>query len=214
VVLNFPSFDTSYNKVQPNSVIIQPDQKILIGVAGEDSYGYYYGTNVSYFAMARLNSDGTPDTTFGTSGMVENDLGVARALFMQPDGHIVQVGFSDSNNVSKIILARFTSGLSSGPVDSCRYPSFPFSEIPVGLLSVYPNPTNGIINLLVSVTEQQSLNVQVYDMLGKPVMTSSSEVNPGLTYNSYGIGSLPQGNYVMRIQLGSQTYTKKLVKIE
>jgi uncharacterized delta-60 repeat protein len=211
VEVNFPSKEPSYNWVQINSLIIQPDDKILIGGAGADN-DYFDSYDINYFAVGRFNSDGTPDQSFGINGIVENNFGSATAMTMQADGKIIQVGNTASD--SNIVLARYTSGLSNGPISNCQYPSFPFSEIPIGLFSVYPNPTSGNMTMQVSVTEQQNLNVQIYDTLGKPAMTISDEVNPGLSYYTYGVASLPTGNYIMKIQIGSQTYIKKLVKTE
>jgi len=78
------------------SAAIQPDGKIV--VAGES------GGDV---ALARLNADGTPDTSFDTDGRVTTDFagGVDRAyrLALQPDGKILLVGEASGN----VALARY-----------------------------------------------------------------------------------------------------------
>jgi uncharacterized delta-60 repeat protein len=79
------------------AVLVQPDGKLVL--AG------YGGTD---FAVARLNPDGSSDTSFDDDGMSGadfggNDFGYAAAL--QPDGKIVVAGQTDVNN--DIAVARF-----------------------------------------------------------------------------------------------------------
>ena len=77
------------NSDEIQAVAIDADGKIL--VAG--STGQYI---INDFAVARYNADGTPDTTFGTDGVVVTDSGVgedvARAIALQPDGKILVAG--------------------------------------------------------------------------------------------------------------------------
>jgi uncharacterized delta-60 repeat protein len=77
------------NSDEIHAVAIDGDGKIL--VAG--STGQYI---INDFAVARYNADGTPDTTFGTNGVVVTDSGVgedvARAMALQPDGKILVAG--------------------------------------------------------------------------------------------------------------------------
>jgi len=73
------------------AVVVQPDGKILIA-GGAQQY-----PNNGYMALARYNSDGTPDVTFGAGGkvafLVDDYIEVA-ALALQADGKIVAVGCS------------------------------------------------------------------------------------------------------------------------
>ncbi|MFK7821906.1 MAG: Calx-beta domain-containing protein [Planctomycetaceae bacterium] len=69
----------------PKTVAIQRDGKIV--VAGEDG---------SDFALARLNADGSLDTTFGNDGLVTRDFGgrfdEVKSVFALPDGRILAAG--------------------------------------------------------------------------------------------------------------------------
>jgi uncharacterized delta-60 repeat protein len=98
---------------QANSVAVQSDGKIV--VAGFAATGALLNANGD-FALARYNSDGTLDTSFGTDGMVTTDLGskteLGRAVLIQPgDGKIVVAGTVDNN----VVLARYTR---DGEVDT------------------------------------------------------------------------------------------------
>jgi uncharacterized delta-60 repeat protein len=89
------------------SVVIQADGKILVG----GSAGIGEGTD---FALARYDSAGAIDPTFGDGGLVTTDFGgvvdFGRALTIQTDGRIVLAGYSvDQESNSNFALARYTS---------------------------------------------------------------------------------------------------------
>ncbi len=70
-------------------VAVQPDGKIVVA-------GQRYSAGFNDAAVVRYNSDGSPDSSFGTGGKVvvpvvaDNDMALAMAL--QPDGKIVLTG--------------------------------------------------------------------------------------------------------------------------
>jgi uncharacterized delta-60 repeat protein len=69
------------------AIVLQPDQKIVLA-----------GTNGGGFALARYDSDGTLDASFGNGGKVATALsagGSAYAVALQPDGRIVAAGSYD-----------------------------------------------------------------------------------------------------------------------
>ena len=87
-----PTFDTD-GKVttqfggDDTGMAIQPDGKIVM-----------VGGSISDFVLARYNTNGSLDTTFGTNGLVTHSLlggsseEIARAVAIQPDGKIVVAG--------------------------------------------------------------------------------------------------------------------------
>ena len=86
---------------QANAVAIQRDGKIV--VAGAANIGA-----ASDFALARLNNNGTLDSTFGTGGKVVTNLGSddrGFAVALQADGKIVAAGMKGDD----FALARYNS---------------------------------------------------------------------------------------------------------
>jgi uncharacterized delta-60 repeat protein len=73
------------------SIALQPDGKIVAG-------GSTSNLQSADFVLLRYNMDGTPDTTFGTSGLIITDfdgnLDRMEALVIQADGKIVITGSS------------------------------------------------------------------------------------------------------------------------
>ncbi len=88
------------------SVNLQGDGKIIAA-------GNSFDGTVSTFALARYNTDGTPDATFDTDGMLTtsfngiNDL--AFATVIQPDGKIVVAGYIQTSGGSAFALARYNT---------------------------------------------------------------------------------------------------------
>jgi uncharacterized delta-60 repeat protein len=83
-----------------NALGIQSDGKIV--AAGQSNNG-----SNSVFTLVRYNAtDGSLDTTFGTSGIVTAPLGISYALGIQSDGMIVAAGYS-YNGMPEFTLVRY-----------------------------------------------------------------------------------------------------------
>lgn len=83
-------FDFEDTINHPNAVALQDDGKILIA-------GYTGASATADFAVARLNPDGSFDTTFDTDGKVRINVqgdDRARAMAIAPDGKIIVGGMS------------------------------------------------------------------------------------------------------------------------
>jgi uncharacterized delta-60 repeat protein len=92
---------------QANALSIQSDGKIVVA-------GLTVVNNIANFALARYNSNGTLDTTFGAGGKAVTDFGVDDRAFsvdLQEDGKIVAAGMTGTN----FALARYnTNGTLDG----------------------------------------------------------------------------------------------------
>jgi uncharacterized delta-60 repeat protein len=86
-------------------VAIQSDGKIIVvGTTGDAN------ASNSNFAVARLNRNGTLDTTFSGDGRQITSLGgddLAFALALQPDGKIVVAGVKNITNFRSFAVARY-----------------------------------------------------------------------------------------------------------
>ena len=160
VVLPIGSGD---DKIQ--GVVMQPDGKIVTA-------GYYYnGTNNNDWAVARLNTDGSLDTSFNSNGKATIDFrgGDDRAscVSLQADGKIVVAGFStdaSNPNASSTTLARFSS---NGTLDTSfgtngkvvtQVPSASWSD--VYAIAIQPDG-----KIVVSGRTNDSVNPYVYGIL-------------------------------------------------
>ncbi len=88
------------------ALTLQPDGKLVL--AGT----CYTGTNADFCAL-RYNTDGTLDTTFGSSGKIITPIGsgndIAQAVALQPDGKLVLAGRCFSGADDDICALRYTA---------------------------------------------------------------------------------------------------------
>nr|WP_321227864.1 T9SS type A sorting domain-containing protein [uncultured Psychroserpens sp.] len=94
-------------------MIKQPDGKILITSETKNEDDDYD------FIVARINQDGTYDTSFGNNGVATiifgNDDERPSSLALQPDGKIIVAGYTDGNIIYKMAIARL---LPNGTLDN------------------------------------------------------------------------------------------------
>jgi len=94
------------------SIALQSDGKIVAG-------GYSYLEGISNFALARYNSDGSLDNTFGSEGKIislfNNQGSSASSIAIQKTGKIVLGGSCGEHMNSNFILARYNS---DGSIDN------------------------------------------------------------------------------------------------
>lgn len=92
---------------QANALALQPDGKIVAAGTTRDEM------NRTDFALARYNSDGILDASFGSGGKVVTDFvggaAAARAIAIQPDGRIVVAGYSLVGVNGDFALMRYKS---------------------------------------------------------------------------------------------------------
>ena len=85
-----------------DAIVIQPDGKIVVGGHSSAATGD--------FALARLNTEGSLDTSFDGDGKVTADFGSTRdqayALARQSDGKLIAAGYA-SDGTPRFALARF-----------------------------------------------------------------------------------------------------------
>lgn len=102
-------FDLQFDEATGS--LVQPDGKIL--VAGTAQIGGS-GFSDEDFAVVRLNSDGSPDSSFGSAGETTTDFGFgndsATKAIHQPDGKLLVTGAAETASGSfDFALARYTS---------------------------------------------------------------------------------------------------------
>ncbi len=130
---------------ESRSLILQPDGKIVLG--GE---AVYSGRGYD-FALARYQSNGALDMTFGNAGQVTMGIfahEVLHGMTLQPDGKLVAVGFSggiSSSTLAGAVVARYETGLQ-------------LVTTPVTVGGRVSTPTGlGLRNAVVAITDSQGV---------------------------------------------------------
>ena len=111
--------DFSNNYEEAWKIKVQGDGKIVVaGLA----YNYINGNNYYDFAIACLNTDGSPDNSFGTGGKTLVDVGgyydYAYGLDFQANGKIIVAGYVYNNNSSNYYDYGVTRLNANGTLDN------------------------------------------------------------------------------------------------
>ncbi|NBL64003.1 T9SS type A sorting domain-containing protein [Flavobacterium sp. NST-5] len=148
----------------------------------------------SEIVLSRLNSDGTLDTTFGTSGFasfqstIVNHTSYVHSAIDYSTGKIYAMGYSSSGTVS---LARYNlSSVLSLPT------------VKNNTLKIYPNPTTETLNF-----SEELKNISVIDITGRILKSF-----PG-SYSKIDISQLSTGNYILKgLHQNGKEFHAKVVK--
>lgn len=128
------------------SVAIQQDGKITVAGYAQVSDG---GQILGRFAVARLNADGTPDTTFGIGGLTTNtsqsrDEG-AHSMLIQASGKIVVGGWRLGSSY-EFALTRFnTNGTRDATFGTAGSTTTSFTGVPNARITAIALQSNGKI---------------------------------------------------------------------
>jgi uncharacterized delta-60 repeat protein len=184
---------------------------LLVGKGGSES------------GLIRLNSDGTPDTTFAPDGKSSFDLSIGngtnylRSCLSLSNGDILAAGFDYTSNSGDYVVVKLTQNPTG--VDDQNF----IQPNDFVLYQNYPNPFNpstkicySIPNVIASGTKQSALvTLKIYDILGNEVSTIvNQEQQPGFYEVDFSASGLASGMYLYRLQAGSFIETKKMILIK
>lgn len=167
------SLDTTFNPNTGandtiNALAIQQDGKIII----VGKFSNYDGTNRS--KVARINSDGSLDTTFEVGYGANNEV---TSVTLQPDGKIIITGyFTGYNNVSRYRIARLHGTTTTMATEDFSILNMKF----------YPNPVKDILHF-----SEEISNIRITDISGRTVKEISN------FSKSVNLESLPKGIYII-----------------
>jgi hypothetical protein len=87
------------------------------------------------------------------------------------------------------------------------------TSVETAALNVYPNPNNGnfTISAKTSVTAKSNATIQIIDMLGKVVAQVNAQNNNGTINTNINNSNLKNGVYTVRIMVGNDIKTVKMV---
>lgn len=80
------------------------------------------------------------------------------------------------------------------------------------MVQAYPNPFKNSTNLQVRIPEAGSLQVEIYDVMGKRVWAQSEEVHAGMNEVMLSLADHRSGTYLYRLNLNGEIISGKLIK--
>jgi uncharacterized delta-60 repeat protein len=190
-------FDWGIDFSSAQSCAIQSDGKIVLTGYRSD------GAVEESLVMMRLETNGAPDNTFGSAGIVLNnfnDIAFGRCVAIQPDNKLIAAG----GNGDDACLARYNSGLETG-ITSPSSASF--------LLRAFPNPATTHTILSCSFPHATSVEVALCDNLGRKlaVLFAGTE-SAGMRQLDLSIPeNIPSGSYFCRLSADNLSAVAPLV---
>jgi PKD repeat protein len=93
------------------------------------------------------------------------------------------------------------------------YPSSIVSHASLSAFDLYPNPTNGQVNILLEMTDKAVGEVKVYNVLGSELMNRALLLNAGETIVNLPVEKLAIGTYTVEVQLktGKSHYRQLMI---
>jgi hypothetical protein len=79
-------------------------------------------------------------------------------------------------------------------------------------VSLYPNPSNGLLTIEATFPKKETLNLTLYDVLGTEVMNFDQVIAEGVYRKEVNIEMLPSGVYFLSIQCDNNISMKKVIK--
>lgn len=186
------------------SMAIQHDGKIILG-------GYLSLYPKARMALARYNSNGGIDSTFGENGLayVGNDYNNsgARVIAMQSDGKIIAAGDNIPNTsyYPDFIVARF-NGDNNAVINSLNEKNNASNTNKK--ISLYPNPVSNILTVT-GLNHHGSTIVSIIDNNGKLVTKTVAINQSSYTINT---SNLKPGIYFLQLKENDKITTLKFLK--
>jgi len=178
--------------------------------------GSVSGVGFGMAGLARLNSDGTPDTTFAPDGKfildLNNNSGTHYLTHCIPldNGDILAAGWDFASNSGDFMVTRLTQNPTGVEVIN--------SEVSADFIlhQNYPNPFNPSTTMSFVIGHLSFVTLKVYDILGNEVATLVNEYKPAGNYevdfqSTVNNHQLASGVYFYTLRAGSFVETKKMI---
>ncbi|HOY30435.1 MAG TPA: SBBP repeat-containing protein, partial [Bacteroidales bacterium] len=158
----------------------------------------------------------------GGSGMEGSDWGNAVAV---SQNRLTMVGVTNSTS-AKIPLANLNNGAYYQPslctyhTDDGFFAYFDLSSLPVSIneqteivdnLSVYPNPTDGLFNLLINTKSSTDLLLEIYNVTGSCIFKQNFKNSFGNQTMTIDLSSFSKGLYLLQLKSDDNVICKKII---
>jgi len=78
-------------------------------------------------------------------------------------------------------------------------------------LSIYPNPSNGVINIRFATSSNDKVALELFDLQGRRVYNASFNSSQSLFDESVSVGNIANGIYLLKTSQGNKSTTKRII---
>ena len=152
--------------------------------------------------MGVITKNGSDLSIGGTFTQADVDAGVIAYSNTQT------VLFSDS---FKVDITNSLNGWLPNQEVSIEATTLSTNSYSLSNVSIYPNPSNGIINVRFETTSNDNVKIELFDLQGRRVYRSNHSNNQSLFDEPIAIGKLANGIYVLNVSQGNKSTTKRII---
>ncbi|MGF1555100.1 reprolysin-like metallopeptidase [Paucihalobacter sp.] len=131
-----------------------------------------------------------------------------------PDGDLTTIYNEMSAGTWTLQVQDLASGdggtINAFNLEICGIPTLSLSEFTESNFNIYPNPNNGTFTIKMNAPNSDKINVSVYDIRGRQVYKNRFDANAQFE-NTIDLGTVDSGVYLVNINNGIQTITKKII---
>ncbi|MEJ6792793.1 MAG: T9SS type A sorting domain-containing protein [Lacinutrix sp.] len=169
----------------------------VVGINGDDAIELYEGATI-IDTFGDVNIDGTSQAWDYVDGWAY------RVSNTGPDGTFVIGNWTFSGADAFDGQSDNATAVTPYPIDVYTNDVLSTEDFTTTNFSIYPNPTNtGFVNI--TTTSNETINVTVFDILGKQVISQT------INNNRLNVSNLNTGVYILKLNQNGATTTKKLV---
>lgn len=169
-----------------------------------------FGCPASFFAKQDITNASSPEAADGSVKLTPV-YGTAPFAYQWSNGSIspnpiglaageYTVTITDSKGCTEVLTIQVGFDIPSGTRDVS----------PLGTVSLWPNPTNGLTTLVVEMPSVQDLKVQVFNSVGQ-LIREYSEMGSNRVTRELDLSDQAGGMYLIRLSTGSEWHMEKLV---
>lgn len=193
-IIPFQNFTNPNLKVR--FAIVEKTTVNNVGTNGETQFYYVFkkflpdanGTAIGQLQQAVIKTV-TKSHTFSASNTIEDWSDLAVVVFVQDD---------DTKEILQSAWSTQTNSIEDNPAEK-------------GYLEIFPNPTDGLLNINYMVQDQGVVTLEILDINGRVIEKIAGNHTVGIHSASCDLTGLEQGFYFIRFTNGNDIITKKLI---
>ena len=198
---SLPEFSSNPVSVSANQSTVFTTSDMSATTASETASQQVY-TIVMSPTMGVITKNGSDLSIGGTFTQADVDAGVIAYSNTQT------VLFSDS---FKVDITNSLNGWLPNQEVSIEATTLSTNSYSLSNVSIYPNPSNGIINVRFETTSNDNVKIELFDLQGRRVYRSNHSNNQSLFDEPIATGKLANGIYVLNVSQGNKSTTKRII---
>jgi thiol-disulfide isomerase/thioredoxin len=174
-------------------------------LAQTENYENLYGGDANFPTPSISGLDGGGSAVHDTYGPAA----YPTIILIGPDGKIKNTDIWPISGVSTFENAIIAAGGSAVLVEhTCELANL--NEMTISDVSVYPNPSAGNFNIEFSAATNQTASIEVFNLIGAKVWSSTSPTNSGTNSIAISLGDVQKGSYLIKVRSGESEVIKTI----